>query len=81
MLLTAIINSIEYLLKIVPFIILGVVLAELLVSLGWFDKFDFLVQPITNFGHLKKNVEFLSLRLLPPHLQPMLHLKACTTGG
>lgn len=62
MLLTAIINSIEYLIRTVPFIILGVVLAELLVSLGWFDKFDFLVQPITKFGHLKTEcgVSFLT---------------------
>ncbi|MCQ1536720.1 nucleoside recognition protein [Methanosarcina sp. KYL-1] len=62
MLLTPIINSIEYLLRTGPFIILGVALAEILVSLGWFDKFDFLVRPITNFGHLKKEcgVSFLT---------------------
>ncbi|MGB9940168.1 nucleoside recognition domain-containing protein [Methanosarcina sp.] len=54
MLLDTIIQSAEYLLKTGPSIILGVILAELLVSLGWFYKFDFLVSPITNYAHLRK---------------------------
>lgn len=52
MLLDAFVDSVEYLLKTGPSIILGVILAELLVSLGWFYKFDFLVNPITNYAHL-----------------------------
>ncbi|HIH75155.1 MAG TPA: nucleoside recognition protein [Methanosarcina sp.] len=57
-----IINSAEYLLKTGPSIILGVVFAELLVSLGWFNKFDFLVKPVTNYAHLKKEcgISFLT---------------------
>ena len=35
MLLDAFVDSVEYLLKTGPSIILGVILAELLVSLGW----------------------------------------------
>src|SRR5690606_29683028 len=54
MLLDAFVDSVEYLLKTGPSIILGVILAELLVSLGWFYKFDFLVNPITNYAHLRR---------------------------
>ena len=54
MLLTAFTHSAEYLLKTGPAIVLGVILAELLVSLGWFYKFDFLVKPVTNYANLRK---------------------------
>ena len=62
MLTNALANSIGYLAYIVPYMIVGVVLAELLVELGWIKKIGFLVLPLTKFAHLRKEcgVSFLT---------------------
>lgn len=62
MLTNALANSIDYLTYIVPSMIVGVVLAELLVELGWIKKIGFLVLPLTKFAHLRKEcgVSFLT---------------------
>lgn len=54
MLTNAFANSIDYLTYIVPYMIVGIVLAELLVELGWIKKIGFLVLPLTNFANLRK---------------------------
>lgn len=81
MLLSTLTHSAEYLLKTGPSIILGVVLAELLVSLGWFYKFDFLVKPITNYAHLKKECGVGFLTAFASTSSANASLKSMYDGG
>lgn len=81
MLLDAIIHSTEYFLKTCPSIILGAVLAELFVSLGWFYKFDFLVSPITNYAHLRKECGVGFLTAFAPTSSANASLKSMYDGG
>jgi len=81
MLPAALIHSAEYLLKTGPSIILGVVLAELLVSLGWFYKFDFLVRPITNYAHLRKECGVGFLTAFASTSSANASLKSMYDGG
>ena len=62
MLTNALSLSIDYLAYIVPYMIVGVILAELFVELGWIEKIGFLVLPLTKFAHLRKEcgVSFLT---------------------
>ncbi|ADI73669.1 nucleoside recognition domain protein [Methanohalobium evestigatum Z-7303] len=62
MLTDALLLSFDYLSTIIPYMIAGVVLAELVVELGWVDKISFLVRPITGFVHLRKEcgISFLT---------------------
>ncbi|WP_440945281.1 nucleoside recognition domain-containing protein [Methanosarcina sp. T3] len=81
MLPASLIHSAEYLLKTGPSIILGVVLAELLVSLGWFYKFDFLVRPITNYAHLRKECGVGFLTAFASTSSANASLKSMYDGG
>ncbi len=81
MLLDTIIHSTEYFLKTCPSIILGVVLAELFVSLGWFYKFDFLVSPITNYAHLRKECGVGFLTAFASTSSANASLKSMYDGG
>lgn len=62
MLTNALSLSIDYLAYIVPYMIVGVILAELFVELGWIEKIGFLVLPLTKFAHLRNEcgVSFLT---------------------
>ncbi|MEW6102233.1 MAG: nucleoside recognition domain-containing protein [bacterium] len=62
------------LLKTVPIIILGVILAEFIVSLGWVDRLSFLARPITRFSHLQDEcgIIFLSAFASPTSANSML---------
>ena len=62
MLTNALADSINYLVYIVPFMAVGVILAELFVELGWINKIGFLVLPLTKFAHLRNEcgVSFLT---------------------
>ncbi|AKB19670.1 nucleoside recognition domain-containing protein [Methanosarcina sp. WWM596] len=81
MLPAALTHSAEYLLKTGPSIIIGVVLAELLVSLGWFYKFDFLVRPITNYAHLRKECGVGFLTAFASTSSANASLKSMYDGG
>ncbi|WP_269848481.1 hypothetical protein [Methanosarcina horonobensis] len=81
MLLTILTQSAEYLLKTGPSIVLGVVLAEFLVSFGWFYKFDFLVKPVTNYAHLKKRMWSKFPYGFCIHLSANASLKSMYDGG
>jgi len=81
MLPASLIHSAEYLLKTGPSIIIGVVLAELLVSLGWFYKFDFLVRPITNYAHLRKECGVGFLTAFASTSSANASLKSMYDGG
>ncbi|MFA5315859.1 MAG: nucleoside recognition domain-containing protein [Dehalococcoidales bacterium] len=60
-LLSALVLAGSLLWRTLPFMILGVIAAELLNALGFVDKLAFLVRPITKFSHLKheSGVSFL----------------------
>ncbi|MCL7411597.1 MAG: nucleoside recognition protein [Methanosarcinaceae archaeon] len=62
MLTNALADSINYLAYIVPYMVVGVILAELFVELGWIKKVGFLVLPLTKFAHLRNEcgVSFLT---------------------
>ena len=62
MLTNASADSINYLAYIVPYMVVGVILAELFVELGWIKKIGFLVLPLTKFAHLQNEfgVSFLT---------------------
>ncbi|AKB36496.1 putative cobalt transporter in sulfate-reducing delta-proteobacteria [Methanosarcina siciliae C2J] len=81
MLPASLIHSAEYLLKTGPSIIIGVVLAELLVSLGWFYKFDLLVRPITNYAHLRKECGVGFLTAFASTSSANASLKSMYDGG
>lgn len=46
-------TSLFFLVKTLPFMIIGVILAELIVALKVVDKIAFIARPITNFAHLR----------------------------
>lgn len=62
MFVDALLLSFDYLSTILPYMAAGVVLAELVVEMGWIDKISFIVHPITRFVHLRKEcgVSFLT---------------------
>jgi len=46
----------EYLASVIPATIIGIVLMELLIELGWIQKFGFVTAPFMRFGHLREEV-------------------------
>ena len=54
MLIDAFYLSVEYLLTIIPVMVIGVVAAEFLVEIGWIHKIGFIVSPLTRFAHLRE---------------------------
>lgn len=46
--------SVDYLLTIIPVMVIGVVVAELLVEIGWIHKIGFIVSPLIRFAHLRE---------------------------
>ena len=45
--------SLWFIAKTLPFMVIGVIFAELIVALGVVDKIAFIARPITNFAHLR----------------------------
>ena len=60
-LLSALVLAGELLVRTLPFMILGVIIAELIATLGFVNKISFIARPITNFSHLRQEcgVSFL----------------------
>jgi len=54
MLYDAIYLSLDYLLTIIPVMVIGVVAAEFLIEIGWIHKIGFIVSPLTRFAHLRE---------------------------
>lgn len=52
-LLTASAMSATFLVRTVPFMVAGVILADLIVALKFVDKIAFIARPISNFAHLR----------------------------
>ena len=70
----ATISALKYLLQVIPFIIIGVVLAELIVALKFVNKIAWLTKPITRFAHLRKEcgISFLTAFASPAAANSML---------
>ena len=70
----ALISALKYLLWVIPFIIVGVVLAELIVALKFVNKITWLTKPITRFAHLRKEcgISFLTAFASPTAANSML---------
>lgn len=68
------ISAFMYLLWIIPFIILGVILGELIIAMKFTDKLVYITKPITNFGHLKKEcgIPFMTAFASPVTANSML---------
>lgn len=52
----ALISSINYLASVIPLTVMGIVLMELLIELGWIRKLGFLTAPFMRFAHLREEV-------------------------
>ena len=70
----AIISALKYLLWVVPFIIAGIILAELIMALKFVNKIVWITKPVTRFGHLRKEcgVTFLTAFASPAAANAML---------
>jgi len=70
----ALLSALRYLLYVVPFIILGVVLAELIMALKFVNKIVWITKPITRFAHLRKEcgATFLTAFASPAAANSML---------
>ncbi|WP_456486723.1 nucleoside recognition domain-containing protein [Candidatus Alkanophaga liquidiphilum] len=64
----------KLLLKTLPFMLVGVILAEFIVALGVVEKLSWLAKPITNFSHLREEcgVSFLLAFISPTAANAML---------
>jgi len=52
----ALILTFEYLSSVIPATIVGIVLMELLIELGWIQKLGFVTAPFMRFGHIREEV-------------------------
>ncbi|MDI6730625.1 MAG: hypothetical protein QMD06_03690 [Candidatus Altarchaeum sp.] len=70
----ALVSALMYFLWVVPFIILGVVLAELIIAMKFVNKIVWITKPITRFAHLQKEcgVTFLTAFASPVTSNSML---------
>ncbi|HID93572.1 MAG TPA: nucleoside recognition protein, partial [bacterium (Candidatus Stahlbacteria)] len=66
--------SLHFLSTSVPFMIAGVILAELIVALKFVDKIAFITKPITNFAHLSDEcgTSFIAAFVSPASANSML---------
>ncbi len=52
----ALLSTFEYLISIIPATVIGIVLMELLIELGWVQRLGSLTAPFMRFGHLREEV-------------------------
>ena len=52
----ALFSAFRYLASVIPATIIGIVLMELLIELGWIQKLGFMTAPFMRFGHLQEEV-------------------------
>lgn len=53
-LVSTLVSSGKFLATMIPVFFAGVVVAEVLVALGWIDRIAWITRPLTSLGHLKK---------------------------
>lgn len=70
----ALVSALKYLLWVVPFIIFGVILAELIIALKFVNKIVWITKPIMQFAHLRKEcgTTFLTAFASPTAANTML---------
>jgi len=70
----AIFLALNYLIRVVPFIVVGVILAELIIALKFVSKIAWITKPITRFAHLQKEcgISFLTAFASPATANSML---------
>ena len=54
--LDALLLAFQYLLSVIPATVVGIVLMELLIELGWIQRLGFVTAPFMRFGHLREEV-------------------------
>lgn len=52
----ALILAFEYLIRVLPPIVIGTLAMAILVEMGWVNKFGFLASPLMHFGHLRQEI-------------------------
>ena len=52
----ALLSAFNYLISIIPPTVIGIVLMEFLIELGWIHKLDFVTTPFMRFAHLREEV-------------------------
>lgn len=70
----AVLSALNYLVIVVPFVVVGIVLAELIIALEYVSKIAWITKPITRFGHLRKEcgIAFLTAFASPAAANSML---------
>lgn len=48
--------AIDYLVKVIPPIVVGTLIMDIMVEMGWVNKLGFLVSPLMRFGHLREEI-------------------------
>ncbi|SFM22903.1 nucleoside recognition domain-containing protein [Methanolobus profundi] len=58
----ALYSSFDYLIKVIPPIVIGTIIMDILVEMGWVKKLGFLASPVMRFGNLREElgVSFLT---------------------
>ncbi|RKY27556.1 MAG: hypothetical protein DRP76_00825 [Candidatus Omnitrophota bacterium] len=74
MILDSIFNALMYIAKLIPFVIIGLFLAELIMALGLVEKLSWLTRPLTDFGRLNRScgLSFLTAFVSPTAGNSML---------
>lgn len=54
--LDALYLTFDYLIKIIPPIVIGILIMDLVVELGWVNKLGFLASPLMRFGNLREEI-------------------------
>ncbi len=70
----ALILALNYLIGVVPLMVVGVILAELIIALNFVSKIAWITKPITRFAHLRKEcgISFLTAFASPAAANSML---------
>lgn len=54
--LDALLSAFNYLVSVIPPTVIGIVLMELLIELGWIHKLEFVTTPFMRFAHLREEI-------------------------
>ncbi|WP_135611787.1 nucleoside recognition domain-containing protein [Methanococcoides sp. AM1] len=49
-------SAFDYLIKVIPPIVVGTLIMDIMVEMGWVNKLGFLASPLMRFGHLREEI-------------------------
>ncbi|WP_135606154.1 nucleoside recognition domain-containing protein [Methanococcoides sp. NM1] len=49
-------SAFDYLIKVIPPIVIGTLIMDIMVEMGWVNKLGFLASPLMRFGHLREEI-------------------------